>query len=415
MVEKIVLPNGVRILFERLDHVRSASVGFWVGSGSRHEPEEQNGISHFIEHMVFKGTKRRTAAQIAEEMDAIGGQMNAFTTKECTCFYARALDTHLHIALDVLCDIFFEPKMDDGDLVTERGVIFEEIDMYEDTPDDLVVERLFSNVYRGTPLGMPVIGVKPALEKMTGDTLASYMRGNYLPQHTIVSISGSFSDSDIQFLKDRFSAMPGGTRAQSANVDYAPAFITCAKPIEQNHLCLGFPSTSAASEKRHVLQTMSSILGGGMSSRLFQRVREERGLCYSIYTFSAAHEDTGVLGVYLALSDKTEEDALGLTHKIVREFRENGPTASELDRAREQLKANVLMSMESMNTRMNHMARSEMVLGRIPTLDEIIERYNSVTLDSIMELASEILDFDRLSFSAVGKIGDEDKYKRIIY
>lgn len=414
MIEKITLSNGVRILAERLEHVRSAAVGIWVASGSRHEPEQLSGISHFIEHMVFKGTRKRSASQIAVDMDMIGGQVNAFTTKECTCYYARALDCHLDIALDILCDIFFEPKMDDSDIKTERGVVLEEIDMYEDTPDDLVVEKLFQLVYGGTSLGLPILGNAQTLETMRGEDLAAYMAGNYMPPGTVVAISGSYSDGDIEYLKNRFSQMRPGDPPGYTPVAYKGGFTISEKPIEQNHLCIGFPSICASSKDRHTLAVLSAILGGGMSSRLFQKVREERGLCYSVYTFTAAHNDTGILGVYLALGADTEESALELTRDVLREFYSDGPTEEELHRAREQIKANVLMSMESMNTRMNHMARAEMLLGRVPDLDEIIKCYNDVSRESISALARSIFDFERLSFSAVGRTGDADKYMRIL-
>lgn len=414
MIEKIVLQNGVRILAERIDHVRSASVGIWVGSGSRHEPQSKNGISHFIEHMVFKGTSTRSASDIAAEMDGIGGQVNAFTTKECTCFYARALDSHLSIAVDVLCDMLLNSKMDDADVSNELGVILEEIDMYEDTPDDLVMERLFQEVYRGTQLGQPVIGCYDTLKEMRGADLSEYMHNNYSPQCIVVAISGSFSSSDIELIKEKFAGLKQTPAPVQRPASYNIGFTVCQKPIEQNHLCIAFPSIPAASDDRHALKVFSAILGGGMSSRLFQSVREEHGLCYSIYTYTVAHNDTGVFGIYLALGSDTEENALKLTRDVVRRFYIDGPTVSELERAREQLKANVLMSMESMTTRMNHIARSEMLIGRIPSQDEIIESYNLVTRDRVMSLAREILQFDKTSFSAVGSVKTAEQYAELI-
>ena len=204
MIEKITLPNGVRIILEHIPYVRSAAVGIWVGSGSRHERSSESGVSHFIEHMVFKGTQRRTAAEMAEQMDSVGGQVNAFTTKEHTCFYARVLDSHMEQALDVLCDLFFNAKFDDSDVSTELGVILEEISMYEDSPEDLVMERLFAAIYRGTPIGRPILGRPSVLKRQTGDALKNYMKQNYRPKDTVIAVSGSFKDNDVEIIKTCF-------------------------------------------------------------------------------------------------------------------------------------------------------------------------------------------------------------------
>lgn len=414
MTEKITLPNGVRILCEHIEHVRSASVGIWVGSGSRHEPPELNGISHFIEHIVFKGTQTRSAADIAADMDSIGGQVNAFTTKECTCFYARALDKHLMQALDVLCDMFFEPKIAPADVKMECGVILEEIGMYEDSPEDLVSERLFSAVYKGTPLEYNILGRPGTLKKLTAARIRRYIGENYSPYKTVVAVSGSFTDADIDYLRARFSGMTGPVPSVPEPAGYTPAFTVRRKPIEQNHLCIGFPAPGMAAEQRHTLQILSLILGGGMSSRLFQSVREQRGLCYSIYSFAAAHEDTGIFGIYTALGSQTEQAALALICEELARFVSDGPTADELDRAREQITAGVLMSLESTNARMNHLARSELYLGHVPTAEEIIEKFDAVTLRDVRALCQEMIGVQKLSFSAVGRVHESAKYRALL-
>ena len=356
-----VLPNGVRIVTEHVPSVRSASLGIWVGTGSRSEKPGEGGAAHFIEHMVFKGTERRTARQLAQEMDAIGGQVNAYTTKECTCFYARSLDEHLSRAMDMLCDMVFCSRFDEQDVQTERGVILEEIGMYRDNPEDLCSERLMGAVYKGTPLARPILGKRASLEKMTGAWLREYMRAHYLPGDIVVSLAGSFPELVVEELKARFLALEGGKSPAPRPAGYTPAFTLKKKSIEQNHLTLAFPGLSFADPRRFQLQLLSSILGGGMSSRLFQQVREQKGLCYSIYSYGTCHDDTGYFGVYTALGRETEGQALDTILAVIRELTEHGVTQAELDRAREQSKANVLMGLESAQSHMSSLGRGEVL------------------------------------------------------
>ena len=414
MYEKITLQNGLRIVFEIIPYVRSVSLGVWVGTGSRFEPPAAAGASHFIEHMVFKGTLSRTAAQLAAEMDEIGGQVNAFTTKECTCFYGRVLDTHLGKLTDILCDMLTNSRFDDGDVTSERGVIFEEIDMYEDAPEDLVTERLFSAVFKGSPLGKPILGNKPALSKMDGAFLRAYMAAHYNPENIVVALSGNFSDGDIGLLKDRFSRFTGGGKNSFKPAAFTPAFLVKKKPIEQNHLCLGFPGMARGDERRFPLQLMSSILGGGMSSRLFQSVREKNGLCYTVYSFSSLYQDTGIFGIYTALSRETEQAAISLILDELRRLVDNGVTLEELSRAREQTKANILMSLESTGARMNLLGKGELSLGKILSPEETAAAYDAVTPEDILSLAREMFTQENLSFSAVGRVQTAQQYKETL-
>ncbi|MBO3282212.1 M16 family metallopeptidase [Intestinimonas butyriciproducens] len=409
-----VLPNGVRIVTEHVPSVRSASLGIWVGTGSRSEKPGEGGAAHFIEHMVFKGTERRTARQLAQEMDAIGGQVNAYTTKECTCFYARSLDEHLSRAMDMLCDMVFCSRFDEQDVQTERGVILEEIGMYRDNPEDLCSERLMGAVYKGTPLARPILGKRASLEKMTGAWLREYMRAHYLPGDIVVSLAGSFPELVVEELKARFLALEGGKSPAPRPAGYTPAFTLKKKSIEQNHLTLAFPGLPYGHKKRFVLQLLSSMLGGGMSSRLFQEVRERRGLCYSVYTYGAGHAETGVFAIYTALGKETEAQALETICRTIRDFAEHGPTAEELDRARELSKANVLMGLESTQSRMSALGRGTLLQDRPLTTDEVIEAYNAVTAEDVRALARELFDFSRVSLSAVGRVGDEDYYRGLI-
>lgn len=414
MYEKITLPNGVRIIFERIPYVRSVSFGIWIGTGSRFELSSENGSSHFIEHMLFKGTSHRSAAQIAKDCDAIGGQVNAFTTKECTCFYGHVLDSHLSRLTDILCDMLFFSSFREEDVQNERSVIYEEIDMYEDTPDDLVTEQLFTSVFRGNALSRPVLGTKKTLADLTGERLKAYMQDNYRGDAIVAAISGSYSDKDLKQISEQLLAAIPGPRKNPRAATYHPSFVLRNKDIEQNHLCLAFPGIQTDSAERFCWQLFSSIFGSGASSRLFQKVREERGLCYTIYTFGSAQAKEGLFGIYTALNKDTEEKALELILSELDRLKNDGVTQEELNLVREQAKANVLMSLESTVARMNRLGRSELLQGIILSTEELIAGYDAVTKDQIQKLAQNYFDMRALSFSAVGQTGPEEYYRRIL-
>ena len=414
MYDKIVLPNGVRIVTEPIVGVRSAAVGIWVLNGSRYEPDELSGISHFIEHMVFKGTEKRSAQHIAIAMDAIGGQVNAFTTKECTCFYLKTLDTHLKTGVEILSDMCMHSLFAQKDIDLERGVILEEIDMYEDSPEDVATEKIFESCFAGYSLGRPILGREETLEHMTGDTLRAYMAEYYHPEDIVVALAGSYTQDDVAYICEMFSHMKGNGHNQIEPAIYQPSLILRPKEIEQNHICIGFPSVSMCSEKRYVNALMGAILGGGMASRLFQTIREQNGLCYSIYTFNTSHEETGVFSIYMALGKETEAKAIQLIREECLRLAEYGPDHAELRRCREQVKTNMLLGMESTSARMNQLGRGEMFFGHAPDLDEVVAYYDAVTEEDIAKLAREIFDFDKASLCAVGQVGDEDYYKKLL-
>lgn len=414
LIEQITLENGVRVLLEPMEGVRSAALGIWVGAGSRHETAAENGAAHFIEHMVFKGTQRRSAADIAREMDAIGAQVNAYTTKENTCFYVRSLDTHLAQACDVLCDMFFSSAFRQEDVDTERGVILEEIGMYADNLEDLCSERLAAAVYRGSALARPILGRAATLKKMTGDFLRAWRESHYQPQETVVSLAGSFPPAAAGALKDRFSAMSAAPARRTKPCAYHSAFTLKRKASEQNHLTLAFPGLPYGDSRRFTLQILSFILGGGMSSRLWQEVREQRGLCYSIYTYGAGHEETGLFGIYTALGRETEREALQATLAVLEDFLQNGPTQEELSRAREQSKASVLMGLESTQSQMSHLGRSMLLTGRVMSPDEIIAAYDAVTVQDVLELARALFRPEAAALSAVGRVESEAYYRELL-
>ena len=410
MHERITLPNGARILTQRIPGVRSAALGFFVGAGSRHERSSENGAAHFIEHMSFKGTATRSAGDLAREMDAIGGQVNAYTTKEHTCYYARCLDSHLDRAEDMLCDMLFASRFDQGDVDLERGVILEEIGMYEDTPEDLCAERLSMAVYKGDSLGRPILGRASTLEKMTGEWLRQWQQEHYRPQAIVVSLAGSFSQHHVDALVERLSALPDGPAPASRQAVYHSAVTVRNKAIEQNHLILAFPGLSYLDERRYQLLLLNSILGGGCSSRLFQQLREQQGLCYSVYSYVSDHADTGLLGIYAGLSREQEQPALETVRAIVSQLADQGPTQEELDRAREQAKANILMGLESVQARMSHLGSSTLLYGRVREPEELLDAYDQVTREDLRTLSQQLFSFPQASLSAVGRVRPGDEY-----
>ncbi len=411
-IKSEILPNGVRIVYEKLSHVSTVAIGIWVQSGARHEPKELCGISHFIEHMVFKGTNERSARDIAEQMDGIGGQINAFTSNECTCFYARSLDTHFYLAADVLCDIFFGSKFADADIRSERNVIYEEIGMYEDSPEDLAVDRLNEAVFRGSSLGRPILGTKKTLRTFNSQILRNYRDTHYTSEGIIVSVAGNYSEDQLKALKERFSKLPHSQRIYTPEAKYNRAVTLRRKPIEQNHLCIAFPMPGYSNDDRFAIQLLSSILGGGMSSRLFQCVREEAGLCYSIASFTGTTAEQGLFCINTALGRETESEAIDLIMEEIDSICQSGVEDLELFRAREQLKANIMMGMENTNARMNNLAQNMLRYNRIITPDETMQRIDAVTKEDILACARNVLDSKKMSFSGVGELKSADWYKR---
>ena len=415
MYQQVTLPNGARLLTQEVPGARSAALGFFVGVGSRHESARENGAAHFIEHMLFKGTRRRSAAQLAKDTDAIGGQLNAYTTKEHTCFYARTLDSHLDRGLDILEDMLFHSRFDPLDAQLERGVILEEIGMYEDTPEDLVSERLSAAVYKGTPLARPILGKASTLAGMDGDWLKAWQKEHYHAGVLVVSLAGSFVQEQVDRLTQLLASLSGGPVHKTKPAAYKPAVTVKRKAIEQNHLILAFPAPTYLDPRRAQVLLLNSLLGGGCSSRLFQELREKRGLCYTVYSYVADHADTGLLGVYAAVNPDQERPALEAARQVALELAEHGPAQEELDRVREQAKANLLMGNESVQSRMSHMGSSALLYGRVRETREILERYNAVTREQLRDLAGELFRMENASLSAVGRVASAEEYRSFLF
>ncbi len=413
MYELITLPNGVRVVCEHMPSVRSAAVGIWVGVGSRFERREEAGSAHFIEHMLFKGTAAHSAGELAEEMDAIGGQCNAFTGRESTCFYARVLDSHLDTASDILSEMFFDSLFAQRDVESERSVILEEIDMCKDSPEDLVEDRLLSGCFPGS-LGRPVLGNAAALKRMTGTSLRIFKEREYSPERIVISLCGSFTDKNVRRLTERFSSLERTAPRQPRKSLYAPTVTLRRKSTEQNHFCLGWPGLPCGSDDRFAWQILSTVFGEGLSSRLFQTVREKNGLCYAIGSFTASFSEAGLFGVSTAVGRETEKKALSLIAGEVEKLLQHGITAEELDRARELIKANLLLAMESTSSRMHRLGAGILQMGQSLSPEETAQRYDAVTREDVLSLARRLLRPDALSFSAVGHLSGAEDYLSLL-
>ncbi|NLB29546.1 MAG: insulinase family protein, partial [Clostridiales bacterium] len=336
-------------------------------------------------------------------IDSVGGQVNAFTTKECTCFHGRVVDTHLRGFADVLSDMLLHSKFSQRDIESERGVVFEEIDMCSDTPEDLVAERLHRNIFNKSPLGRPILGTRAALGSMTGDSLRDYQKSKYVGGGIVVALSGNFSQSDIEPIAEIFSEFPPGVIKPPKRAAYTPCRTLKRKALEQNHIVLAFPGLATDDPRRYTLQLLSDILGGGMSSRLFQKVREERGLCYTLYSYASMFTDCGVFSITTALGAESQPEALLLIADELGRFCDGGITEEERSRSLEQVRSSLLMALESTSARMNRLGHGELFLGEIIAPEEVIARYEAVTADDIKSLAREMLTHSNMSLSVLGR------------
>ncbi|MDR0273191.1 MAG: insulinase family protein [Clostridiales bacterium] len=405
MIKVNELPNGLRVVTENIPFVRSVSFGVWVRNGSRNETPENNGISHFIEHMLFKGTEKRSAPEIADVMDAVGGQLNAFTAKEYTCYFTRTLDTHFDVALDVLTDMFFNSKFDQAEIEKERGVILEEISMYEDTPEDLAVDLLQYYTFPQNPLGMSILGTPETIAGFSCDGFKKFMNARYNPKNVVIAVAGNINDTEVfEKIAEAFGSYTGGSDVDNEkDAIYVPGFSMKEKDIEQVHLCVGFPGIKTGIDESYALAAVNTILGGGMSSRLFQKIREERGLVYSVYSYNASYYDTGIFLVYAALSPNNVYEVLKLISQEVRGMFIDKIDNEQLSKAKEQLKSNFLLSLENSANRMNSIGRTLLMLDKVITPDELVTKIDAIDLDAFYEVCDKIFKLDQISLSLVGK------------
>ncbi len=409
MIKKYTCQNGVRIVLENIPTVRSVAIGVWIGTGSKDENPKNNGISHFLEHMFFKGTKTRSAREIAESFDSIGGQVNAFTSKEYTCYYAKVLDTHSSYALEVLADMFFNSTFDEEELKKEKNVVLEEIKMYEDTPDDIVHDLLSKAVYENHPLGYPILGTEETLNTFTGDTLREYIQERYIPENVVISVAGNISDSFISEVEKYFGFYQGENKQTPENKStFHFNRISRKKETEQAHLCIGYNGLQVGHEDIYSLIVLNNILGGSMSSRLFQEVREQRGLAYSVFSYHSAYQESGVVTIYGGTGAQQLDVLFETIQETLQKLKQDGITEKELVNSKEQLKGSLMLSLESTNSRMSRNGKNELLLKRHRSLDEIIEQIDQVTKQGVDELANDIFT-DQYSLSLISPNGEFPK------
>ena len=413
--EKIVFDNGLTVALSPMPDARSAAISFFVAAGNRFESEEKSGVSHFIEHMVFKGTTSRSTEMIAEESDIMGGQLNAYTSKEYTCFYSRALYEHVGKTLHLMSDMICNPLFRDSDIETEKGVILEEIGMYEDSPEELCADLVTALCYKNLPLGFNILGTRESVMKMTGGDLRAYMEKTYVPERIVVSICGAYDKKEVlDILKYYFGGRKNtGYPLKYGNIRCSGGFSLCRKDIEQTQICVCFNGLDISSPLRTACSFFSTIVGGASSSRINRRIREELGLAYSAYSFSSSYLGTGMFGIGAGLAHENQEKFLKESLSILYGAA-NSITDSEIERTREQFKAGLVLSNESMAAVAASMGRQLLLEGKYTDLGEIIEEVETVTKDSIKKAAALVTDRSCIAVSVVGDAKEKEFYERLL-
>jgi len=415
-IETTTLPNGIKIITEAMPHVRSVSVGIWINAGSRRETPEQNGVSHFIEHMLFKGTSNRSAEEIARSVDSIGGNLDAFTAKELVCYNTKVLDEHLPFALDILSDLVLNPLFREEDIEREKGVILEEIKMDADNPDYLVHEIFSADFWKDHPLGKPILGTRETVKRFHHDMIRDYYQTIYSPASLLITAAGNLTHQRlVELASQRFAELkPAAPLAsQAVPATHARISLRSKKDLEQVHVCLGVPSYPIRHDERFTCYVLNTVLGGGMSSRLFQNIRERQGLAYAVFSEVNPYTDTGCLSVYAGTSLESARRVVESVLKEFRELKENQVTAEELRRAKDHLKGSLMLSLESTSSRMSNLARQEMHFGRFFTLDELAASIEAVTAEGVQRVAQTFFNQKQIALTVLGsldgfKIGREE-------
>jgi predicted Zn-dependent peptidase len=416
-VRRTVLPSGLRILTEAVPAMRSVSFGVWVGVGSRDETRQLSGVSHFLEHLLFKGTKRRSALEISSRIEAVGGETNAFTTKEYTCYYARVLDADLPLAVDVMCDLVADSVLAEADVETERGVILEEIAMHDDEPGEEVHDLFTEVVYGEHALGRLISGTVDTISPMTRRQIQTFYHRRYTAPSIVVAAAGNLEHSlVVKLVKEAFSrsgrfdssAEPGSRRGRSSTPRVRRGLVRLAdKDTEQAHLVLGGPGIARDDERRFALGVLNNVLGGGMSSRLFQEIREKRGLAYSVYSYTSQFADTGVFGVYAGCAHGKVDEVLGLTRDELARVASAGVKDEEVARGKGMYRGSLVLGLEDTGSRMSRLGKGELLYGNVLSVDEILSRVDAVTPDDIREVAAEVLGGTK-SLAVIGPFADHD-------
>lgn len=406
-IRKEVLENGLTVLTERMPHVRSVSLGIWLKTGSRSETQEVNGVAHFIEHLLFKGTSHRSAEEIARQVDSIGGHLDAFTAKETICYSTKVLDEHLPLAFDILSDLVLNPKLDPEDMERERSVILEEIKMVEDTPDDLVTEIFTQNFWKDQPLGRPILGTKQTVSRLDHDKVQDFFQTFYTPDMIIISAAGNLEhDRVVELIRSQFAHILGKPNGQVDVAAHTHSRITIRskKELEQVHICTGVPACSLSHEDRYACYILNTILGGGMSSRLFQNIREKEGLVYAIYSGLSSYRDTGCLSVYAGTSLETVGKVVDLIIQEFRRLKRESVDPEELRRAKDYLKGSLMLGLESTSSRMSNLARQELYYGKYFSLDEMTGAIERVSSEDVHRLANAFFETRQIALTVLGSL-----------
>lgn len=415
MTEIITLENGLRIIYEKGENSKTCGAEIWVASGSGYETPETAGISHFIEHMLFKGTEKRTALDIAVEMDEIGGHLNAYTAREATCFYVKTLSEHMPKALDILCDMVKNPKLDAGDIELEKSVIKEEIALYEDEPEDICTDMFYEKVWKGSMLGSNILGTAETVDGITREKLSAHIQKFYVPERTVISISGNFDkDAATGIIKNYFSdCINTGFGLNPVSAEFHTEILPLKKDFMQNQLIIGFPGVSVTDPRHEAALLISAMLGDTPSSRLFQQIREKLGLVYSVGTTCVSYLRSGLFKIYMGLNEKSEEKAICEVLKIISDFALT-VTEKELARAKEQSVTDFVMSLENLSSHASRNGRNLLLYNKEIPEEEIIKNIRAVTLDDIRKTACDIFDMSRISLCVTGKTKSKQAYTEII-
>ncbi len=405
MIKNKTLDCGIRVILEKIPYVQSVAVGIWAKAGSVDEDEDNLGISHFIEHMLFKGTSSRSAKQIAEDIDKIGGQINAFTSKESTCYYVKSLTSNVEKAADVLIDMFINSKFDESEMEKEKRVVYEEIHMVEDSPEDDAHDTLYEVLFKGTALSTPILGTKKTIKTFSQDTIRAYINKEYTRDNIVIAVAGNFDEDLIcAYFEGKLKDL-AAEKAEKAlkSVIYTPHFKVKIKDIEQSHICIGTKGLRLNDDLYFAMSLLNNIMGGSMSSRLFQNIREEKGMAYSVYSFASSYINDGFYGIYAGVSHDMVESAIGAITEELKLLRDKGVTLDELSTAKEQLKGNHIFSLESVSGRMASLGRNKLLTGQNLTVKQITDKINGVTLEHIKAVAEKITAIDQYSGVLIGR------------
>jgi predicted Zn-dependent peptidase len=415
-VNKTTLTNGIRILSKKMPHVHSVSMGVWVNVGARDESVVESGLSHFIEHMIFKGTEKRTSFQIAKEFDAVGGHTNAFTSAEHTCYHAKVMDTHLETMVDILSDIFLNSVFDEKEIENERAVILQEIGMVEDSPDEYVHVLSGNNIWGENPLGRSILGARENVARFDADTIKGFFHRFYQPERIVISVAGNLEHNRfVDLVGPAFESIrPGNGFPERITPDGRCLVNLHHRDLEQAHVCLGTTGISITDPRRYAYSLMNTILGGNMSSRLFQEIRERRGLAYSVYSFISSYVDTGMFGAYVGVDPKKTYETTLLILKEIGKLKEKRVSQIELRDAKEYTKGSLLLASESNDNQMARLAQNETHFGRYITLQSIVNSIESVTEDDVFDLAESLFQPNQFALTMLGPVTDKNAYDEIL-